>query len=115
MCCYPARLLSSVLAHELEELGPVGTAELFQALALAVKVEGGHGHDLVLGGNLLERIDIDLDKDDVRELGLERGNVGGNHLARAAPLGEKVNDDELVAVDELLELLGGLDHLDHCG
>lgn len=67
--------------------------DLLDALAVLVEDEGGHGADVLVGGGLLELIDVDLDEGDVGELGAVSLNGGGDRLARAAPLSEKVDED----------------------
>lgn len=63
----------------------VGPDDLGHPLAVLEEEEGGHGADGVLGGDIAQIVDIDLDKVDVGKLLTKLDNLGGDDLARTAP------------------------------
>lgn len=76
----------------------VGTGELVHDFLALDEQEGGHTGDFVLGGQIFALVHVDLDDEHLLGvLVLEFLQLGGNHLAGAAPGGEKVHHDELVA------------------
>ncbi|GAO49496.1 hypothetical protein G7K_3645-t1 [Saitoella complicata NRRL Y-17804] len=95
---------------------------LSNLLTVLEQQEGGHGADVVLGSDLGELIDVDLD-----ELGVgvgvgELGDLGGNGLARTAPGGKAAvialqltDNGQLGTSDGGVELLSGRDKVDHFG
>lgn len=80
------------------QLFGVGTGELVHDLLVFDVQEGGHAGDFVLGGQIFALVHVDLDEEHLFGiLVLELLQLGGDHLAGAAPGGEKVHHDELVA------------------
>jgi len=65
-------------------------------LAVLVEVERWHRGDALFGADLLDLVDIDLQKHDICVLVALLLEERRDALARAAPSGEKVNNDELV-------------------
>lgn len=60
-------------------------------LALGVELEGGHGRDALALAQLSGLVHIHLAKLHIGEMLRKLVNLGGHHLARAAPRGEEVN------------------------
>lgn len=81
------------VAEGLLDGGGTRADDLLDALAVLVEDKGGHGADVLVGGGLLELINVDLDEGDVGELGAVTLDGGGDRLAGSAPLGEKVDED----------------------
>ena len=75
------------------ELRLVGTGHLLHLDAVGVQLEGGHGGDAALRGDVVEVVHVDLDKDDVGVLGGEFLEVGADLLAWAAPGRGEVDED----------------------
>jgi hypothetical protein len=69
------------ILNELLELGDIGTENLTDLRTFVVGLEGRHGADSSVGGDLAEDIDIDLDKLDINVLLGEIFVLGGNDLA----------------------------------
>lgn len=80
--------------------GPlVGTDDLGDLLATLEEHESGHGTDAQLLSDVGDLVDVDLVKVHLLlvRVGLaELGDLGGDHLTRAAPGGEAVQDDQTV-------------------
>lgn len=79
------------------ESGNVGTDDLSDALAVLVDVEGGHGADANLGGDVGQLVDVDLVEGDVGVLLAELLDLGGDGLAGTAPGGEEVDHGDALA------------------
>lgn len=100
------------------ELRGVGADKAVDLLAVLEKEEGGNGADAEFLGNFGNFVDVKLDK---VHLVLEFIRVGvlfqdgSNGLARRAPVGVRVDNDDLVVCDGLTELVGGLDNVDSHG
>lgn len=84
----------------------VSTDKLISALSILEQQKGRHGANTKLLRRLGDLIDINLDKVDALVLvgvGVFLED-GGDGLARTAPFGEAVDEDDGVAGDGLLEL-----------
>ena len=79
-----------------EELVLVGSLESGDGSASLEEFESRHSLDLLLGGDVLELVDVNLCEDDfsVEGLCLLR-QPRGDHSARSAPGSEVVDDDQL--------------------
>lgn len=87
-----------MLGDERLQLFGVGPGKLVHDLLVLDEQERRHAGDVVLGGEVLALVHVHLDDDDLlRELVLELVQLRGDHLARAAPGGEKVHHDQLLA------------------
>jgi len=74
----------------------VGSDDLGDLLAVLEELEGGHGADRELLGNVGKLIDVDLVEVGVGELVAVLDDGGGDDFAGTAPCGEAVDNDEVV-------------------
>ena len=91
----------------------VGAADHVDLVAALEELEGGHGLDAAVLGDLASLIDVNLHEDGVRDLGRELLELGLDHLTRGAPGGGEVDDDKLVLLQELGPLSHSFDFSDH--
>lgn len=89
-----------VLLNSSQNRRRVGTHNFLNLLSVLEQQKGRHGADAQLLGYIGAVIDIELDKADVAKLVAELLDLGRNGLARAAPLGKGVDDDELRRLDD---------------
>lgn len=67
-------------------LGGICADDLGHLFTTLEEEEGGHGPDGVLGGDITQIVDIDLDKVDIGKLLAEFDHLGGNDLAGTTPI-----------------------------
>src|SRR3954452_1413305 len=100
----PERSGSDVLLHPLDELALRERAHLGRGDgAVLEQHQGRDAAHAVLGGG--ERVVVDIDLDDLHllaEVAVHVLEVGGDHLAGAAPLGPEVDEDRLVGLEDVL-------------
>lgn len=85
-----------------DRVGIVHNAIKIQAFAAYLVIfldenERGHGCDVVFLRYVIGLVHVDLEEDDVVHRLLHLFDLRGDHLARTAPRGVKVNDNELAA------------------
>lgn len=95
------------------ELTNVSTNDGLDLLAVLEENKSRHGSDTVLSSDIRAFINVDLDKVSLLNSLAQPLDNRGNHLARAAPDGVKVNDGKTREGNLLLEVLETLDLLDH--
>lgn len=83
--------------------GGVGTHDLVDLLAVLEEDEGGHSADAEFLGQVGDLINIDLDEEGIAVLLGEFLDLGADDLARTAPCSKGVNDDNLVALQSIIE------------
>jgi len=76
--------------------GRVGTDDLGDSVSVLEEQEGRHGSDAKFLGDVGDFIHVDLVEFGARELLAVLLDDGGDGLARAAPGGEAVNDNEVL-------------------
>lgn len=90
------------------------TNNLIDLLAVLEENESWHGANTELSSNVGESVDVELVEANIGVLVGVLCDLGSDHLARAAPFGEAVDDDEVLgagasgagsAGDDLLELV----------
>lgn len=76
----------------------VGTTNSLDLLAVLEEEEGGHSRDAVLGSNLGQLVDVDLEELDffVFRVNAQLLDLRGDGLAGATPLSEEVDQDGFV-------------------
>lgn len=84
----------------------VGTHDLLNLLAVLEDHEGGHGANTQLLSNIGNLINVDLVEFGIGVLGSKLLDLGSNDLARAAPGGETIEDDDVLYVGDLLVEVG---------
>lgn len=99
----PQNLSSDLLDPRHDSRG-VGTANNLDLLTVLVEEEGGHSGDAVIGGNLGQLVDVDLEELDVVVFGAQLLDLRRDGLAGPAPLGEEVDQDGFV-LDGCVEFL----------
>lgn len=82
----------------------IGADNLLNLFTALEEQEGGHGADAQLLGDVGALVDVELDKFYVWVVSAVVLNLGGDGLARAAPGGEGVDHDELIALNGSIEL-----------
>jgi hypothetical protein len=99
-------ILDGVLNGGLESLG-VGTDDLADLLAVLEEQEGGHGADVQFLGDIGNLVDVELEEGGVLVHAGVFCDGGSDDLARTAPGGETVEDNDLVVFDSLIPLCLG--------
>lgn len=108
--------LLAVFQDELFQLLGVGTGELVDDILVLYVQESGHAGDVVLDSQLLALVHVDLDDYDfIGVFGLQFIKLRGDHLARPAPRGEEIHQNQLVAssLKSAVEIGTILDDIDH--
>lgn len=98
----PASLCGKQLLQTSLDSRRVSAANSLNLLATLEEEEGRHSRDAVLGRDFADLVNVDLKELDVGVLGAQFLNGGRDGLARAAPLGMEVDDDEVLRVGDLL-------------
>jgi hypothetical protein len=90
-----------VLLNRSQNRRRVSSHNLIDLLPILKQQESRHGADAELLGYIGAVVDIELDKvDNILILLAELFDLGRNGLARAAPFGKGVDDDELVGSED---------------
>ena len=85
----------------------VGATDLVELHTTLEELEGGHGLNTSFLSSLAVLVNINLHKGDISEFSIHGVNLGGNVLARRAPGGVEVNNDEIFGCDSFLEFVQG--------
>lgn len=88
--------LSSNLLNTSHNSRWVRTTNSLNLLPVLKEEESRHSRDTVLGGNVRQLVDVDLEELDVVVFGAQLLDLRGDGLAGTAPLGEEVDEDSFI-------------------
>jgi hypothetical protein len=100
----PTIPLLSILLNQPLECRRVGANELIDLLAALEYQESRHGADAKLHAELGNVVDVELGEVNAAVLVGPLADDGRDHLARTAPLGKGVEDDNVVVREGRLEV-----------
>lgn len=106
-------LSSSVLGDQSLDLLNIGTNDSVNPLTLLEEQNGRHSGDFIFGRNVGDSVNVNLVEMILAVLLRQLLNNGSNGLARVAPGGMEVYNDQTVLGDSVLELLQRGDFSNH--